>query len=123
VYVGIIDEGFQFTHPDLDANVWTNSFDPVDGVDNDGNGYVDDVHGWDFANRDNSIYDGGAKGSLDDHGTHVAGTIGAEANGTGVVGVNWNVKLISAKFLGRRGITADAAAQLTTSPTSRPATV
>jgi len=103
VYVGIIDEGIQYTHPDLDANIWTNPYDSADGVDNDGNGYVDDIRGWDFANGDNSIYDGGTKGNLDDHGTHVAGTIGAESNGTGVVGVNWNVTLISGKFLGRRG--------------------
>ncbi len=103
VYVGIIDEGIQFTHPDLDANVWNNPFDPADGVDNDGNGYVDDIHGWDFDGNNNSIYDGGTRGSLDDHGTHVTGTIGAESNGTGVVGVNWNVTYISGKFLGRRG--------------------
>ena len=104
VYVGVIDEGIQFTHPDLDANVWNNPFDPADGVDNDGNGYVDDIRGWDFANGDNTIYDGGPRGSLDDHGTHVSGTIGAEGgNRTGVAGVNWNVTLISGKFLGRRG--------------------
>jgi subtilisin family serine protease len=109
VYVGIIDEGIQYTHPDLDANVWTNPYDRADGVDNDGNGYVDDVHGYDFANNDNTIYDGGKRGSLDDHGTHVSGTIGAENNGAGVVGVNWNVTLISGKFLGRNGgTTADA---------------
>ncbi len=104
VYVGIIDEGIQYTHPDLDAQVWTNPFDSLDGVDNDGNGYVDDVRGWDFANGDSTIYDGGTRGSTDDHGTHVSGTIGAEPNnGTGVVGVNWNVTLISGKFLGRNG--------------------
>jgi subtilisin family serine protease len=104
VYVGVIDEGIQYTHPDLDANVWTNPYDPVNGIDDDGNGYVDDIHGWDFDRNDNSIYDGGTRGTLDDHGTHVSGTIGAEGgNGTGVVGVNWNVTLISGKFLGRRG--------------------
>jgi len=104
VVIGIIDEGFQYIHPDLDANVWTNPFELADGVDNDGNGYVDDIHGWDFANGDNTIYDGGTKGNLDDHGTHVSGTIGAEGNnGAGVVGVNWNVTLISGKFLGRNG--------------------
>lgn len=103
VYVGIIDEGIQFTHPDLSGQVWTNPFDAADGVDNDGNGYVDDIHGYDFANNDNSIYDGGSKGTLDDHGTHVSGTIGAKSNGVGVVGVNWNVTLISGKFLGRNG--------------------
>jgi subtilisin family serine protease len=103
VYVGIIDEGIQFTHPELDAQIWTNPFDKADGVDNDGNGYVDDIHGWDFAGNDNTIYDGGSRGSLDDHGTHVSGTIGGESNGAGVAGVNWNVTLISGKFLGRRG--------------------
>jgi subtilisin family serine protease len=102
--VGVIDEGIQFDHPDLNGQVWTNPFDPVDGTDNDGNGYVDDTHGWDFANRDNSIYDGSTNGRLDDHGTHVSGTIGGRGgNGTGVAGVNWNVTLISGKFLGRNG--------------------
>ena len=102
VYVGIIDEGIQYTHPDLAGQVG-NPLETANGVDDDGNGYVDDVYGWDFANNDNSIYDGGTKGTLDDHGTHVSGTIGAKANGTGVVGVNWNVRLISGKFLGRNG--------------------
>lgn len=101
VYVGIIDEGIQVTHPDLAGNIWVNPHDPVDGVDNDGNGYIDDVNGWDFYNRNNSVYDA-VDG--DAHGTHVAGTIGAQGrNGKGVAGVNWNVSLISAKFLGPQG--------------------
>ena len=100
VYVGIIDEGVQYTHPDLDGNIWANPFDPADGVDNDGNGYVDDVRGWDFAGNDNTTYDS----TGDDHGTHVAGTIGAEGgNGSGVAGVVWDVQLITAKFLGSGG--------------------
>lgn len=100
VYVGVIDEGIQLTHPDLNANVWANPFDATDGVDNDGNGYVDDTNGWDFFSDDRTIYDGPG----DDHGTHVSGTIGAEGgNGVGVVGVNWNVTLISGKFLGPPG--------------------
>ncbi|MBI4876779.1 MAG: S8 family serine peptidase [Acidobacteria bacterium] len=104
VYVGVIDEGIQLTHPDLAGQVWVNPHDPVDGMDNDHNGYVDDVNGWDFDGNNNSIYDGGKKGNLDDHGTHVSGTIGARGgNGTGVAGVNWNITLISAKFLGRSG--------------------
>jgi subtilisin family serine protease len=103
VVVGIIDEGIQYSHPDLQGQVWTNPFDPVDGIDNDGNGYKDDIHGWDFDGNNNEVYDGGSKGNLDDHGTHVAGTIGAKNNGSGVVGVNWNITMISCKFLGRRG--------------------
>ena len=107
VVVGIIDEGIQFTHPDLAGQIWTNPYDLADGVDNDGNGYIDDIHGWDFDGNNNSIYDGGTRGSLDDHGTHVSGTIGAKANNSvGVVGVNWNVTIISTKFLGRRGGTS-----------------
>jgi len=108
VYVGIIDEGFEYAHPDLIDNAWTNSFDPVDGQDNDGNGYVDDVHGWDFYSNDNSVYDG----TGDDHGTHVAGTIGASGgNSLGVAGVNWNVTMISTKFLGPRGGSTSGAVQ------------
>lgn len=99
VYVGVIDEGIMRLHQDLAVNVFVNQFDPVDGVDNDGNGYVDDVHGWDFDANNNSTFDG----TQDDHGTHVAGTIGASANGVGVVGMNWQVTMIPAKFLGRRG--------------------
>ncbi|MFN9660761.1 MAG: S8 family serine peptidase [Cyanobacteriota bacterium] len=100
VLVGIVDEGYEFTHPDLAANAWLNPFESLEGVDNDGNGYIDDVRGWDFYNNDNSVYDG----SGDDHGTHVAGTIGASGgNGIGVAGVNWNVSLIAAKFLGPNG--------------------
>ena len=110
VYIGVIDEGIQHTHPDLSANVWVNPHDPVNGVDDDGNGYVDDKHGWDFDGRNNSVYDGGNKGNLDDHGTHVAGTIGGVGgNGQGIAGVNWQVTMISAKFLGRRGGTTSNA--------------
>ncbi|HEY5662426.1 MAG TPA: S8 family peptidase, partial [Ilumatobacter sp.] len=107
VYVVVIDEGFQTTHPDLAANAWTNPHETLgDGTDNDGNGYIDDIHGWDFYSNDNSVYDG----TGDDHGTHVAGTIGGVGgNGLGVAGVNWNVTMISAKFLGPSGgSTADA---------------
>lgn len=111
VLVGVIDEGIDVGHPDLAGNIWTNPFDPVDGVDNDGNGYADDVHGWDFVGEDNSVYDGlPGDTDTDAHGTHVAGTIGGVGgNATGVVGVNWNVGMLSAKFLGPSGgTTADA---------------
>jgi subtilisin family serine protease len=100
VLVGEIDEGIMFTHTDLAGQIWTNPYDLVDGIDNDGNGYIDDIHGWDFDGNNNTIYDGPA----DDHGSHVAGTIGAKGgNALGVVGVCWNIQIISGKFLGKKG--------------------
>jgi subtilisin family serine protease len=110
VMVGIIDEGIYYAHEDLAGQIWTNPFDPADGIDNDGNGKVDDVRGWDFDGGTNNINSGGAN---DDHGTHVSGTIaGVGNNGKGVAGVCWSgIKLVSAKFLGRRGgTTANAIA-------------
>jgi subtilisin family serine protease len=108
VTVGVIDTGIDYTHPDLAANIWINPGENCtgcrnDGVDNDGNGYVDDWHGWDFLNNDNNPFDDNG------HGTHVAGTIGAVGgNGTGVTGVNWSVRLMPLKFLGADG-SGDAA--------------
>jgi subtilisin family serine protease len=104
VYVGVIDEGIDYNHVDLQGAVG-NPGEVLDGVDNDGNGYVDDVHGWDFANGDRTVFDSKrTQDGLDTHGTHVAGTIGARGNnGIGVVGVAWNVRIISGKFLGKRG--------------------
>jgi subtilisin family serine protease len=100
VYVGVIDEGIMVNHEDLVGNIWVNPFDPVDGRDNDGNGFIDDTNGWDFAANDRSVFDGPS----DDHGTHVAGTIGAKGrNGKGVAGICWSVTLISAKLLGQTG--------------------
>lgn len=101
VYIGIIDEGYMYTHEDLTANAGTNPGETAgDGVDNDGNSYIDDVYGWDFDGNNNSVFDGAG----DDHGTHVAGTIGAVGgNGKGVAGVCWSIKILSAKFLGRNG--------------------
>ncbi len=101
VYVGIIDEGYMFAHQDLAANAAVNPGETAgNGIDDDGNGYVDDVYGWDFDGGNNTVFDG----TGDDHGTHVAGRIGGVGgNGLGVAGVCWSVKLLNAKFLGATG--------------------
>lgn len=101
VYVGIIDEGYMYTHPDLNANAGKNTGETAgNGRDDDGNGLVDDVYGWDFVGNNSTVFDGAG----DDHGTHVAGTIGGiGGNGIGVAGVVWNVKMLNAKFLGSTG--------------------
>ncbi len=93
--VGIIDTGIDYTHPDLAANIWTNPGEiPGNLIDDDGNGYIDDVHGI------NAILNNGDPMDDNHHGTHVAGTIGAVGNnGTGVVGVNHQVKMMGLKFL------------------------
>ena len=109
VVIAIIDTGVDYRHNDLAANMWRNSGEIAgDGKDNDGNGYVDDVYGYDFANNDGNPMDGNG------HGTHVAGTIGAAANGSGVVGVNWDVSLMALKFLTDSGYgsTSDAIAAI-----------
>jgi subtilisin family serine protease len=90
VIVAVIDTGIAYAHPDLSQNVWTNTAETVNGLDDDGNGLVDDIRGWDFLDDDNDPDD------VDEHGTHVAGTIGARGNnGVGVVGINWQVKMIA----------------------------
>ena len=107
VVVAVIDTGVNYNHEDLKNNMYVNQAEAQGrpGVDDDGNGYVDDIYGYDFANDDGDPMDD------NDHGTHCAGTIGAEGNnGVGVVGVNWQVSIMALKFLtGSGGGTLDGA--------------
>ena len=105
VVVGVIDTGMDYAHPDLAANVYSNPNEIVNGIDDDGNGYIDDVRGWNFVSDHNDPMDD------HNHGTHVSGSIGAIGNnGVGVVGVCWNVQLLPLKFLDATGsgFTSDA---------------
>ncbi len=102
VLVAVIDTGIDYNHPDLKENVWSNSAELVGqpGVDDDGNGFIDDIHGYDFSSET------GDGDPLDDHGhgSHCSGTIGAKGgDSAGIVGVNWNVKIIGVKFLNGDG--------------------
>jgi subtilisin family serine protease len=94
VAVGICDTGIDLNHPDLISNIWSNPGEiPGNFTDDDLNGYVDDVNGFDFFFNTQSPQDDG------DHGSHTAGTVGARGNNsTGITGVNWNVKLIACKI-------------------------
>ena len=113
VVVGVIDSGVDYNHTGLDDNIWVNQdeSDSPNGADTDGNGYVDDIHGYDFYDDDGNPMDENG------HGTHVAGTIGAEAGSKdseakddGAVGVNWDVQIAGLRFLGPNGVgsTSDA---------------
>jgi subtilisin family serine protease len=99
VVVLVIDTGVQYNHPDLVENIWVNPGETAaNGIDDDGNGYIDDIHGI------NAITNAGDPADDNGHGTHVAGIIGARGNnGIGSTGVNWEVKIASAKFLASNG--------------------
>ena len=105
--IAVIDTGIDYTHPDLVDNMWTNDAEKngTAGVDDDNNGVVDDIYGY------NAITGTGNAKDDQGHGSHCAGTIGARANnGIGVAGVNWNVRMMAVKFLdaGGSGSLADA---------------
>lgn len=125
ITVAVIDTGVDYTHPDIQQNIWTNEDEiPGNGIDDDNNGYIDDVRGWDFTDC-NAVrvpcppeYEKDPDNDpMDDngHGTHVAGTIGAMGNNNlGIAGVNWQVKIMPLKFLTPygRGSTYDAISAL-----------
>jgi len=104
IVVGVIDEGIDKNHPDLGTNIWTNPAEIAgNGIDDDGNGFIDDVNGYNFAGNTGTI-------PAENHATHVAGTIGALGdNNTGVVGVNWQVGLMSLRFIGGTSATTSDA--------------
>lgn len=106
VVIAVIDTGIDYNHPDLVDNMWINEAEAngQPGVDDDGNGYVDDIHGYDFANNDGDPMDGNG------HGTHCAGTIAGVHNNIGVAGVMKDASLVGIKFLTDQGSgsTADA---------------
>ncbi len=103
IVIAVIDTGIDYTHPDLADNIWSNTAESANGLDNDGNGYTNDVRGWNFAGDNNNPMDGYG------HGTHCSGTIGAIGNnGTGVAGINWRCKIMALKFLDDSGSGTDS---------------
>jgi subtilisin family serine protease len=110
IVVAMVDTGCDLNHPDLAANIWSNPGEiPGNGLDDDGNGYIDDIHGWDFVDADNLPQD--ATG----HGSHVAGIIAAVGgNGRGIAGVAWQVRIMPLRFMNafNEGTIADAIAAI-----------
>lgn len=107
VVVGVLDTGIDINHGDLEDSIYSNPNEiENDGVDNDNNGFIDDVNGWDFVNDDSTVYDDSVS---DLHGTYVSGIIAAKGDTEGIRGVAPNVKLLPLKFInGNSGYTCDA---------------
>ena len=104
VVVAVIDTGVDWDHPDLVSQIWVNADEVAgNGIDDDRNGYVDDVRGWDFASSDNNPDDGNG------HGTHVAGIIAADNNGTGATGVAYDASIMAVRVLGSDGSGTESA--------------
>jgi subtilisin family serine protease len=107
IIVGVVDTGVDYTHRDLQGNIWINEIElnGDEGVDDDGNGYIDDIYGYDFINNDSDPKDDHG------HGTHCSGTIAAKGNnGLDITGVCWDARIMGLKFLSSsgRGPTSDA---------------
>ncbi len=98
VVVAVVDTGIDYNHADLKNNIWTNTKEiPNNGIDDDGNGYIDDTRGWNFVKNTNEVMDDNS------HGTHVSGIVAGEKNGFGVTGVAYNAKIMPVKVLDNSG--------------------